>query len=114
MAAEMTFKIPTQKDGILDATGYVMLIPINGKKVKFILQDVPGSESCNLTHYASGMIAVHETSVSAAKLTYYCANPYSTPLTNRETCARLIKGIINQIGAENLLKKLEAAKVINF
>lgn len=113
MPAKITFKVPTQKNGLIEKTGLVMIIPINTTNVKFVIQDGIEGESPSLTHYASGMTAVSSNSVAARKLSRYVANPYSTPLSNRVICFILMQEIIAKIGADKLMEKLNSAPVIN-
>jgi len=111
MPAKITFNKATVK-GPKPATGYVALLPVGDKTVKFVLQDDAFETPC-LTHYASGIITIHSNTVAARKLAKYVANPYSTPMTDRQICAEILNEIVNQHGAEKILAKFDAAKIIN-
>lgn len=112
MAKKITLKVPREKGEFTIETGYVMIVSIGDRKVKFVMQDVGSSDSCHLTHYASGMKALDYRTIAARKLSFFVQN-YGATLNNREACQQLINEVIDRLGAEKFLEKLDAAEVIN-
>lgn len=111
MPSKITFKIAT-KEGPIEKTGYVANFKIGNKTVKFVMQDYL-SEACALTHFASGYIIIHGNAIAALKVSHYMHNPYAKLLTNRKACETLLNELVNQHGAEKIMKKLETAPIIN-
>lgn len=108
---KITYKIPqVDKKGVyreVDAQGTVVWMHIGPKRIKFVLQDGDNS----LVHWASGMIAVPGRKIGEMRLMVSVQNRVDLPL--RRAAERVMANILNEVGHEVVLDKIEKAKVIN-
>jgi hypothetical protein len=117
----ITFLVPTQnrrskKTHNVERTGRVAWLRIGDRKVKFVLQQSHSAVNANdkeailLTHYASGLIFGR---LNEAKIRYMTSRgPYCIP-NDRDAAELLIAEKVAAFGAEEVLKRLDAAPTIN-
>lgn len=117
--ADITFKVPAQhpkskKAMELERKGRVAWLQIGDRKVKFVLQQsaaaVNAGEAAYLTHYASGLIFGN---LNEVKVRYMLAKGHHAKLNDRDAAEELITERVAAFGADEVLKRLDAAPVIN-
>jgi hypothetical protein len=98
------------KDGtveISEVTGQPVWLEVDGKRVRFLLQDGP---QIKLTHYATGRVVGN---LSARRLTIMASvGPQNTP-PDRRIAQRMIDDVIAQNGIEKVLAEFGKHEILN-
>lgn len=89
-----------------ERSGKVVLAPLDGRTVKFVLQDEPVFGP-KLVHYASGMVVG---ALNPIKVRYWRSS-YS--MSDRAAALILLSDIAARVGEKTMADKINAAPVIN-
>jgi hypothetical protein len=123
MARYVEFKIPTgkinkkskkvEKPTFKTAYGELIVMPIDGKRVKFVIQTkVDGQECCTaLVHYASGYVISND--LQAIRIQAMAQGSQFYRMTNRQAAKACLNNRLHTYGEKYVLDALAGVPVIN-
>jgi type IV secretory pathway component VirB8 len=114
--ANVTYKTPgldkkSRKIVYTEKRGDVAFMQIGERRVKCVLQRDDKESAPALVHYASGWVIVSRDAIHNYHLMQYVNARVS--LTWRHVAELVLANTIDQVGADKVLAKMDAAPVIN-
>lgn len=106
-----TIAIPCEGE-TREMTGTVAILPIGGRKVRFLIERKEDGSVGSLTHYASGY-AFHRNLQAFAVSFLVQHGTYARRPSPRELAEAAIADAVFALGADKVLETIDAAPVIN-
>lgn len=103
------FTVPLDDGSTKTVEGTPVVLTIGARRVRFALQPT-GDDTSHLVHIASGRIAVKSTQLASLRI---AAMLSGRRMSLRDAAAVAVAELVDGLGADELLRRLDAAPVLN-